>query len=55
MPTTRLQFTEWLPDQPANAGSLIDAKNVFPVSVGYSPFPNAVDFSGAASENFSRG
>jgi len=51
MPTTRLQFTEWLPDQPANAGSLIDAKNVFPVSVGYSPFPNAVDFSGAASEN----
>ena len=51
MPTTRLQFTEWLPDQPANAGSLIDAKNVFPVSVGYSPFPNAIDFSGAASEN----
>ena len=51
MPTTRLQFTEWLPDQPANAGSLIDAKNVFPVSVGYSPFPNSVDFSGAASEN----
>ena len=51
MPTTKLQFTEWLPDQPSNAGSLNDAKNVFPVSVGYSPFPNAVDFSGAASEN----
>ena len=25
MPTQRLQFTEWLPDQPANAGSLNDA------------------------------
>jgi len=28
MPTQRLQFTEWMPDQPANAGSLNDVKNV---------------------------
>ena len=50
MTTQRVQFTEWLPDQPSNAGSLNEALNVFPVSVGYSPFPNSVDFSGAASE-----
>jgi len=51
MTTTRLQFTEWLPDQPAMAGSLNDAKNVFPLSLGYAPFNNAEDYSGAASEN----
>ena len=51
MPTQRLQFTEWLPDQPAMAGSLNDAKNVVPLSLGYSGFPNAEDYSGSASEN----
>jgi hypothetical protein len=51
MATQRLQFTEWLPDQPAMAGSLNDAKNVYPLSLGYAPFPNAVDYSDAASEN----
>ena len=51
MATQRLQFTEWLPDQPSMAGSLNDAKNVYPLSLGYAPFPNAVDYSGAASEN----
>jgi hypothetical protein len=51
MPTQRLQFTEWLPDQPAMAGSLNDAKNVVPLSLGYAPFPNAEDYSGSASEN----
>ena len=50
MPTKRVQFTEWLPDQPDNAGGLNQALNVIPVSVGYQPFPNAEDFSGAASE-----
>jgi len=39
MTTKRLQFTDWLPDQPANAGSLNDAKNVFPVGIGYGAFP----------------
>ena len=51
MPTQRLQFTEWLPDQPAMAGSLNDAKNVYPLSLGYAPFSNAEDYSGDASEN----
>jgi len=51
MTTQRLQFTEWLPDQPSMAGSLNDAKNVFPLSLGYAPFNNAEDYSGSASEN----
>ena len=51
MPTQRLQFTEWLPDQPAMAGSLNDAKNVYPLSLGYAPFNSAENYSGAASEN----
>ena len=51
MTTQRLQFTEWLPDQPANAGSLNDAKNVYPTGVGYAPFPSSLDFSNSASED----
>jgi len=47
---TRIQFEEWLPDQPS-VTSLRDAKNVFPTSIGYAPFANAEDFSGNASEN----
>ena len=43
MSTQRVQFTEWLPDQPDNSGGLNDALNVIPVSIGYQPFPNAVD------------
>ena len=50
MSTQRVQFTEWLPDQPDNSGGLNDALNVIPVSIGYQPFPNAADFSGEASE-----
>jgi hypothetical protein len=46
-----LKFTEWLPDQPSMSGALIDAKNVYPVAAGYSPFPSSVDYSSAASEN----
>jgi len=51
MPTQRLQFTEWLPDQPAIGTGLQDAKNVVPVLAGYAPFPLASDFSNAATEN----
>ena len=50
MSNQRIQFTEWLPDQPANAGSLNDAKNVFPVAIGYGAFPSAEYYSNAASE-----
>ena len=51
MTTKRLQFTDWLPDQPANAGSLNDAKNVYPVGIGYGAFPSEIDFSNSATEN----
>lgn len=54
MATQRLKFTEWLPDQPANSGALLDAKNVYPVSMGYAPFPNAEDYSQSASENVTK-
>ena len=51
MANKRVQLTEWLPDQPDNAGGVNDAVNVIPSTIGYQPFPNAVDFSGAAAED----
>ena len=48
---TRVKFEEWLPDQPAMSGAILDAKNVYPVSMGYSPFPNSEEFSSSATEN----
>jgi hypothetical protein len=47
---TRIQFEEWLPDQPSIA-SLRDAKNVYPTGIGYAPFPNDEDFSDSAASN----
>lgn len=47
---TRIQFEEWLPDQPSIT-SLRDAKNVYPTQVGYAPFNNEENFSGSAGEN----
>jgi len=47
---TRVQFEEWLPDQPS-VTSLRDAKNVYPTSIGYAPFANEENFSSDASEN----
>jgi hypothetical protein len=54
MAVQRLKFTEWLPDQPANSGALLDAKNVYPVSMGYAPFNNAKNYSGSATENLNK-
>lgn len=51
MTTKRIQFTEWLPDQPAISQGLQDAKNVVPATAGYSPFPSISTLSGTASEN----
>jgi hypothetical protein len=51
MAITRVDFTEWLPDQPGVVGALTNAKNVFPKAVGYGPFPEEEDYSLAASEN----
>ena len=51
MPTQRLPFTEWLPDQPTTANALLEANNVYPLTIGYGPFPLSADYSGAASED----
>jgi len=51
MATQRVVFTEWTPDQPSIAENLSNAKNVAPAALGYIPFPLAVDYSNAASEN----
>lgn len=51
MPTQRIAFKEWLPDQPSILDSVSDANNVIPTAVGYGPFKSAVQFSGAASED----
>lgn len=51
MPTQRIAFTEWLPDQPTTTGALLEANNVYPLTIGYGPFPLSADYSTAASEN----
>jgi hypothetical protein len=51
MTTQRITFTEWTPDQPSIVENLSVAKNVVPAAVGFVPFPTAVDYSAAASEN----
>jgi len=51
MPTQRIQFKEWLPDQPAIGQGLQDALNVVPAISGYAPFPSTSVLSGTATEN----
>lgn len=51
MTTQRIQFKEWLPDQPSILDSVSEANNVIPLAVGYGAFKSAVNFSGIASEN----
>ena len=51
MATQRVTFTEWTPDLPGVAENLSVALNVVPTAIGYAPFPTAVDYSAAASEN----
>jgi hypothetical protein len=51
MATQRIAFTEWTPDLAGVAENLSVAKNVVPTALGYNPFPTAVDYSAAASEN----
>ena len=50
MAISKVTFTEWLPDQPGVVGALTNAKNVFPKAVGFGPFPEEEDYSGAADE-----
>ena len=51
MPTQRIAFKEWLPDQPSVLDAVSEANNVIPLAIGYGPFKSAVDYSAAASEN----
>ena len=51
MATKRIEFTEWLPDQPSLSSALTEATNVVPVGVGYAPFPAVVNLSSDAAEN----
>ena len=51
MPTQKIQFKEWLPDQPSILDAVSKANNVIPLAVGYGSFKNAVNYSGTASEN----
>ena len=50
MPTQRIAFKDWLPDQPSILDSVSEANNVIPLAVGYGPFKSPVNFSGTASE-----
>jgi hypothetical protein len=50
MAITRVDFTEWLPDQPGVIGALTNAQNVVPKAVGYGPFPEEEDYSDSAAE-----
>ena len=51
MATTRINFGEWMPDQPGITGALMDAKNVVSQAVGYGLLPTAAVFSDPAGEN----
>lgn len=46
----RIDFGEWLPDQPGLTGTVKEALNVAPQAIGYGPLKSAADYSGAASE-----
>lgn len=51
MATTRINFEEWLPDQPGLTGTVKDALNVVPQAVGYGPLKEPVNYSDPASED----
>jgi len=51
MTTQRIQFKDWLPDQPSIIDTVSEANNVIPLAIGYGPFKSAVNYSGAATED----
>jgi hypothetical protein len=51
MPTQRIQFKDWLPDQPSILDAVSEANNVVPLAIGYGSLKSAVNYSGAATEN----
>ena len=50
MATTKLNFGEWLPDQPGVVGAVTDALNCYPVANGYASFPNEANYSDDAAQ-----
>ena len=51
MPTQRIQFKDWLPDQPSILDTVSEANNVIPLAVGYGQFKSAANYSASASED----
>lgn len=51
MGLSRINFGEWLPDQPGVSGALTEATNVYPVTNGYAPFPDLSNIGNPASES----
>jgi hypothetical protein len=49
--TQRVQFGDWIPDQPTTAGGMADVNNVIPQAVGYGAISSAVDLSNDAGED----
>jgi hypothetical protein len=49
MAKQRINFGEWLPDQPGVTGALSDAVNCYPVTNGYAPILSEADYSNAAA------
>jgi hypothetical protein len=47
----KIPLGEWLPDQPGVTGAITDAKNCYPVTNGYAPFPSEADYSDAAAQD----
>lgn len=47
----KIAFGEWAPDQPGVIGAVTDAKNCYPVTNGYAPFPSEADYSDAAAQD----
>ena len=51
MAKQKIIFGEWLPDQPGVTGAVMDAYNCYPISNGYGPLREAVDYSANAGQN----
>ena len=51
MAKTKIAFGEWTPDQPGLIGGVTDALNCFPVSAGYAPVREAVNYSADAGQD----
>lgn len=51
MAKQKIIFGEWLPDQPGVTGAVTDAFNCYPVTNGYAPFRQEVDYSANAGQD----